>query len=74
MALAIQIVLDRTSVQFLWKMARGSNFSDDFALPLKDYLVQGMGANYGPVDCGHIVLTRDGLCRSLHLSWRLEQL
>lgn len=41
MALAIRIVLDRTSVQFLWKMARGSDFSDDFALPLKDYLDQG---------------------------------
>jgi hypothetical protein len=31
MALAIQTVLDTTSVQFLWEMAKGSDFNDEFA-------------------------------------------
>ncbi|KAE9367046.1 glycosyltransferase family 1 protein [Stipitochalara longipes BDJ] len=37
MALAIRIVLEKTNVQFLWKVAKGSDFSDDFTRPLKEY-------------------------------------
>jgi len=40
MALAIEIVLEKTDVQILWKMAKGSSFNDDYALPLKEYLSQ----------------------------------
>ncbi len=41
MALAIRIVLDKTNVQVLWKMAKGVAFGDDFVIPLKEYLEQG---------------------------------
>jgi hypothetical protein len=41
MALAIDKVLGKTDVQILWKVAKGSGFGDDFALPLKHYQDQG---------------------------------
>ncbi len=41
MALAIQAVLEKTNIQFLWKMVKGSDYGDEFTLPLKDYIDQG---------------------------------
>ena len=41
MALAIRNVLEKTDVQVLWKMAKGFEFNDEFAVPLKEYLDQG---------------------------------